>query len=367
MAERLTRAQQTALTTDRVYSALIDEVVESGWDALTFSGIARRARVTVGALYSRAESASELANMAWTDRLRDSFEATVRQLVASTRTGAISDFDAGAKAFDKWSAANPVILDLAIASLFDDELGDVVRRDISAIFSDIIWGGPGESRTRVESTASALVLFFFMGRSLAIRAVRKPKISDVQLETISRYWKAKEAKVNSRDVVPVTFVRDGSELTHSEAVLYRGVIDMLARWGYRRATVARIARAAGLTPGAVLANHATKAKLTNAAASALVVSPIGVWSQYADVVQKVGPLKARATFLSAFLDPKHSVWWKLNIELARVAVFTPELAGFKTSNDTLEHTHMGVMFVAAFVDGLHELPYAGAFEQGSAT
>ena len=260
------------------------------------------------------------------------------------------------------------MIDIAIASLFDDELGDVVERDISALFTSAIRTGPQGPNTPTQSAAVSLVLFFFMGRALAIRAKGKaPRLAKTQLETISRYWTAREARVDPAIVEPVRFLRDATTVPEHDRSLFTGVVDVLARLGYRRATIARMARATHMTPGAVLARHPSKAHLVKDAATALVNSPGEVWKQYAPVVASAGPLPARAAFLAAFLDPMHRPFWKLNIELARVAEFTPELSGFKTPPSTLEHTHVGVMFVASFVEGLSGLPYAGAFNEGSAT
>lgn len=368
MTRRLTRAEQTARTTERVYSALLEEIRDRGWDGVVISGIAKRAGVTVGAIYTRAESASELANLLWSDQLVDRFRLMIQMLVDAARSGSIEEFTAAARTFDEYSRENSIVFDLAIASLFDDELGEVVQRDITEILTAHIRSGEHGPATPVHSAATTLLLCFFMGRALAIRAMgHAHALTRTQLEVIAGYWAAPEKYVDVAEVVPVAFVRREEDSRLADASLFHGVVEVLSRWGYRRATIARIARAAGLSPGAVLASHGTKASLVSAAASALVYSPAEVWQQYAPVVTSLGPLKARAAFLATFLDPQHAKYWKLNIELARVAEFTPELGSFKTPDNTLEHTHLGVMFVACFVEGLRDLPFAGSFTVGSAT
>lgn len=368
MNAQLTRVEKTARTTETIYAAVISEIVDRGWDGVTVAGVARRAGVTVGAMYSRAENASELANLVWTEKLRTTFERNVTHLVECARGDSLVEFSNCARHFDDYARANTAVFDLAIASLFDEELGEVVEHDISNIFSTLIRTGPRGDNTPTESAAVALVLFFFMGRALAIRTKGKaPRLTTEQLTVISRYWKAREAHVDPAVVIPVRFLRDGEAVSEHDLGLFRGVIEVLARRGYRRATIARIARATGMTSGAVLTSHLTKANLIKHAASTLVYSPMDVWKQYGSTVAALGPLPARAAFLAAFLNPVHAPWWKLNLELARIAEFTPELSVFKTPHTTLEHTHVGVMFVACFVEGLGALPYAGPFNEGSAT
>lgn len=368
MTRRMTRAEQTALTTERIFSAIRTEILERGWDGVTISGIAKQAGVTVGAIYSRSENASELANLKWTERLLAPFESIIATLVDAARSGSVEEFASAASAFDAYAEGNSIVFDLAMASLFDEELGEVVHRDIARILSDHIHQGQGGTNSPTHSAATALLLFFFMGRALAIRARgRAIKLGKAQISTISGYWSAPESRIRHSDVAPVLFVRQDHADPTPDMALLRGVIEVLSKWGYRRATISRIARATGMTPGAVLAAHGTKAALVQDAASTLVNSPAEVWHQYAPVIENLGPLRARAAFLAAFLDPIHSKHWKLNIELARVAESIPELSSFKTPNNTLEHTHLGVMFVACFVDGLADLPFDGPFTVGSAT
>lgn len=365
---RLSRAEKTAHLTEQIYQALLDDIAEVGWDNVSVSGTAKKAGVTAGAIYSRAENASELANLMWREWLLPDFEGVLVSLVAAAEGGSLGEFSRAAARFDRYARSNSVVFDVAMASLFDDELAEVVQQDISRILSDLIFKSDAGGRPPIQSAACTLLLCLFMGRALAIRARgRATKLDQSQLQILADFWHAPHETISASDVVPVAFLRQSTPVADSETILLRGVIETVAKWGFRRATISRIARATGMTPGAVLAVHKTKANLIKDAASALVNSPAEVWQQYAAVVDAMGPLRARAAFLAAFLDPEHAKFWRLNIELARVAEFTPELRSFRTPNDNLEHTHMGVMFVASFVDGIAGLPYAGSFSKGSTT
>lgn len=368
VTRRMTRSEKTAQTTASIYTAITEEIVDHGWDGVTVSGVARRAGVTVGAMYSRAENVSEIANLLWSDDLQAPFESSVLSLIDNARSGDLQNFSTSAQRFDRYARSNSAVFDLAIASLFDDELSEVVQRDLTAFFVRTIYRTSDDNNHPVHAAATALLLCFFMGRALAIRA--RHRVTDLersQLEVIASYWKASESRIDPSEIVPISFVRDDSPQGDVHTALYQGVLEVIAKWGYRRATISRIARATGMTPGNVLAHHPTKAALVESAARTLLRSPAEVWAQYQPVVQSLGPLRSRAAFLATFLDPVHISSWKLNIELARVAEFTPELAAFKTPNTTLEHTHLGVMFVACFVPGLVDLPFEGTFKMGSAT
>lgn len=139
------------------------------------------------------------------------------------------------------------------------------------------------------------------------------------------------------------------------------VIEVLGRYGYRRATVSRIARRAGLTPGAVLPSGSTKAALIASAANELVRSPLEVWESFVDRNGGDTSGTARARFVREIVRPEHDVMRRVNLELARVAESVDEFAGFRAPRDVLQQTHQGLMFVACFVSDLHELPYLGPF------
>jgi hypothetical protein len=92
-----------------------------------------------------------------------------------------------------------------------------------------------------------------------------------------------------------------------------------------------------------------------------------VWSQYDAVVARHGTLVSRAMFLADFLKPENRSLWRVNLELARVARFVPELAEFRANANVLEHTHLGVMMAASMLPDVSRLPYVGPFQAGSAT
>lgn len=361
-----TRAEQVLENDRRLRVALEDIIVESGWSSVTFAGVARRAGLTVGALYARSESPAELGNDLWSHTTGEFLEQSLDHLLAAAASGDPNEVRAFASAWDDQLAAVSVLVELLIASLFDDELAEGVGASAQELLSACCTpSGPDDAHRAAVAT---LVTAFFLGRALALRSTGTlPSLTDEQVAVLASYWAAVPADVDRRDVVPLAFLRDTGSSDPVVNQLDRSVIEVLGRVGYRRCTIARIARAAGVTKGSISTHYTSKARFVADAAGRTLLTPLEVWSQYEPVVEAHGPLIARALFLADFLRPHHRSAWLVNLELAHVALAIPELAAFAAPPDTLQHTHLGVMLVACFVPGLDALPFAGPFGAGSAT
>ena len=88
--DELPRRRRTAkayANDEAIRTAAIAVMIDSGWDAMTFSEVARRARLTVGAVYGRAESKAELGADLWTSTLYPALSGRVAELTASISAG----------------------------------------------------------------------------------------------------------------------------------------------------------------------------------------------------------------------------------------------------------------------------------------
>lgn len=361
-----TRAEQVRENDRRLRAALEAIIVESGWSSVTFTGVAKRAGLTVGAVYARAESPAELGNDLWTHTTGGFLEQSLDHLLAAAASGDPAAVRSFAAAWDEQQATVSVLVELLIASLFDDELAEGVGASARELLSARCT--PARSDDTHRAAVATLVTAFFLGRALALRSTGAlPPLTDDQVAVLASYWSAVPADINPDDIRPLAFLRDSSRSDPAVSTLDRSVIEVLGRVGYRRCTIARIARAAGVTKGTISTRYTSKATFIADAAGRTLLTPLEVWSQYEPVIEQHGPLVARALFLAAFLRPEHRSAWSVNLELAHVALAVPELAAFAAPPDTLQHTHLGVMLVACFVPGLDELPFAGPFGAGSAT
>ena len=360
------RAERVRENDRRLRAALEEIIVASGWSSVTFTGVAKRAGLTVGALYARAESPAELGNDLWTHSTGDFLDQSLDLLMTAVASGDPAEVRRFAAAWDRQQTTVSVLVELLIAALFDDELAEGVGAAAQELLSARCTPeGAGDLHRAAVAT---LVTSFFLGRALALRSTGElPPLTTEQTAVLASYWSAAPADIDRSDVVPLAFLRDPGETESATENLDRSVIEVLSRVGYRRCTVARIARAAGVTKGTISTRYASKAQFIADAAGRTLLTPLDVWSQYEPVVRQHGPLVARALFLAEFLRPEHRSAWSVNLELAHVALAVPELAAFAAPPDTLQHTHLGVMLVACFVPGLDGLPFAGPFGAGSAT
>jgi len=339
-----------------------------GWDGVTFTGVAKRAGVTVGAVYGRAENPTELGIDLWESTLGPWFVQSVADLFDAVDSKTPQDVVAQMK---EWGSADEAALavELLIASLFDDDLAEVVRASALTVLGGYCL--PSTSTPRVtahHAAAASLLISFAFGRAIGHRAgVALPALTLRDGQVLAGHWHAPSVRIPIPRSKELVWLRPLDDVdSHTRSVI-RGTVDVVGGVGYRRATIARIGRAAGVPRGGVLAHYRDKAGLVAEAARQALVPPGEVWSQYADVVAEHGPLLSRAIFLADFLKPANAPLWAVNLELARMSRFVPELTEFCPGGSVLEQTHLGVMLTASLVPGINALPFAGPFMAGSTT
>lgn len=358
----IVRANDRAIT-----QATLNAIAERGWDQVAFSDVATRAGLTVGAVYGRAETKAELGNAVWTSSVVEWFRSRLDELLAAAESGEV---DALAAAFDRWEGEpllSAAVGEMLIASLFDDELAEVVGAQSRQILADRLTP-VGEGR-RAQQTAAAKVLVSSLafGRLLARRG--NPALGPLVPAQVQTLASMAAMPLTRRRLPrePVSFVREVTQGDPQREQIWRAVIDVLGRVGYRRATIARMARAAGMSSGALFAKFEDKAHLVAEAAGALLISPYEMWTQYEHVEAEHGPVISRAMWVTDVLQPHNAPHWATNLELARVAQFEPELGYFTPSPVPHGHVNLGVMMVAAFAPDLSALPYGGPFQAGYTT
>lgn len=363
---KTTRVEQVRRNDELIYAALLQQINAVGWDALTVSGIAKHAGVTVGAIYTRAENLAELANTVWDSQLRDDVEHGLASYLSAIES---SDEDA------VYSAAQKLIsnrvemsaaVELAVASLFDDELSEVIGQSMTEVLQRVTGLDSGSNKSAHQSAVLVLSTGLLLGNILASDNSRPgTNFSQEEAALLVKYWHSQPQDIGGEVPVEINFVKPTSS-TESE-VTFDKIIGVVGKWGYRRATVARMARAVDTTPGSLFQGNASKAELIARAAESRLFSPLEIWNQYAAVYTERGSAVARAEFLRVYLNPENEQAWRMNLELARVAKSVPELVHFKTPHDVLQRTHLAMLFLASFLPGIYQLPYLGPFRVGNAT
>ncbi len=364
---RRSRADIVRANDAAVRTAVIHCVAEVGWDAMTLSGVAKRAGLTVGAVYNRAESKSELGNIVWSDAIRQPLTDGVNRILSAAEAG---DAAALSSAFDLWENDEILIantVEFLIASLFDDELDEVVGADMRSILQRLRVDPDGSPLPAHLVAANTLNMSMAFGRLLARRSnPDMPALTDAQLAVSAAFAAARSPEPRPAHQPPVEFYRD-AEISPEQQQIDTATLQVIARVGYRRATIARIARAAGLTTGSLFSHYDSKAQLVSEAVAALLRTPAEMWDAYSPVAEEHGPLIGRAMWVADVLRPENARNWALDVELARIGRFVPELSGLQAQVEGHHHTNLGVMLVGCFGGDLHDLPFEDPFSAGSTT
>lgn len=361
---KLSRAESVLRNDEAIRNALIDLISESGWDSVTVSGIAKRAGVTVGAIYARAENIAELANDVWLNVISCAIEDLVRTNCLAAKSGDPQTVLAASSAADDENSLVRVALELVVASQFDDELEEVIGADCRRIVADQFELDGATLAERHHSAALFLVNSFLFGRLLArASGATVEPLSLPEARILAGFYGAAPCESRPLELPDLHFVKT----LDSEGSAERALFEVFARWGYRKATLARMARATGSTPGAVMAGHASKAQLIGEAARVTAYSTIEVWRPYEKLQATLGAPAVRAHFLFKFLDPVNRRCWKSNLELARLAPAHPELDDYRIPAEALPRTHIAVMMLALFSPDVSSLPFEGCFNVGYTT
>lgn len=345
-------------------------MVAVGWDDIALTGIAKRAGLTVGALYARAETRSELGNSVWSAVVRDWLRDALAEVLAAAQTGkpaALADAFAGLESTPELPAA---AVEFLIAAHFDDELDEVVGQDARRFFDEwrnfsLQGGGAPPPPTQA---ANVLLLAFALGRLMARRSSADlPPLSAAQARALAAHATASGPGGAIPEGYPVHFLREVPELDPELQSVVDAVLEVVGRVGYRRATIARMGRAAGMSGSSLSSRFHDKAHLVSYCALTRLVTPLDLWHNYAPAEARFGPKLSRAMWVADVLRVDNAPMWKLHLELARAAQVITELVAFRPSPEPHLYANLGVMLVGSYSGDLHGLPYDIPFMGGHAT
>jgi AcrR family transcriptional regulator len=364
---RMTRAEKVHANTETLRDAAQLIIVRDGWDRLTFQGLAREAGLTVGAVYARFDTPSDVGIDLWESRLAVAFEQWLTDVVAASDDGdakALASLceDGLGSAHERLAA-----FELTLACLFDEELDEVVGAQSRSTLSPFLTVPRKASAADRHLVASrALVVSFAFGRLIAARNESRPEPLPMdRYESLAKHSSGEFADVDLEPRAAVGWRRIMPD-RHPHVEIATAAMDLIAHVGYRRATIARIARRAGVSRGGLLAGYPDKAHLVADAAISLMVPAGEVWESYVAAHGSMSSPEVRALFLRDFLNPERRDDWALNLELNRVARYEEAFAAYAVPRSTLEQTHLGVMVTACFGPDLSRLPYLGCFHAGIA-
>ena len=253
---------------------------------------------------------------------------------------------------------------LSIAALFDEDLREVIGRDMTGLL-DMHCGIRG-GRSAPAAAAAALSIGAALGRVLS--ADRGPNPGAPSRSAAQREIDMSLARGRTRALPrspEFEFMRAPSTNDPHLDLLQMAALDVIGRVGYRRATVARICRLAQVSSGSMFARFDSKAELVVSAASSMLVSRQEHSRALKGAGKDAGAAVAQAMLLRAFLDPRSREQRALRLELSRVSRHEPELHAIDLLGSREQQSMLGLGLAGSYSDELAHLPFAVALEAAS--
>ena len=353
---RRRRTARAIQNDEAIRAAAISVIVDSGWDSMTFSEVARRAKLTVGAVYGRAESKAELGADLWTSTLLPALSVELNGLAEAITSGSVTEVTEVLRSWSDPSDELQAATSLAIAAIFDDDLHEVIGPDMTTLLDSHC--GRIVGRSGPASAASALSMAGVFGRVLASQ-------SDSRLPVSGRAAAQREINMSlatgRAEALPrlplITFQRTPATNDPHLDLLQMAALVVIGRVGYRRATVARICRLAQVSSGSMFARFESKSELVTSAATAMFVSHAEQTRLLKSVAVENGPSVSNAMLLRAFLDLAVRGQLGLRLELARVEQHDPELQGIDVLGGRAQQSILGLGLVGAYASDVASFPF----------
>jgi AcrR family transcriptional regulator len=293
-------------------------------DLLRMASVAQRAGLTTGALYSRYENAAELAADVWTSRISAPHRAFLDGAVRAVLGDEPGDLDGVLAELRSPSRETWVALELLVAARRTDELEEVVMDDLQS------WMAAWDAAPDADPRRRAQVLMT-LGTIWGVLLHVIPGREELDWEPVlSRMaWSFRQpsaapvGELVPDPVGPVRAVTDDAAHT----VLVESVAAVVARVGLDRATASRIARRAGVTPGAIYARYDTKEHLVESAVDIMLARRLeDDVTEHSYTFTDPDPGLATARIIAGYLSPARREWRQFRVETRVASRRYPTLA-----------------------------------------
>lgn len=334
MSKALPRRRRSAraIENDRqIRNAAVNIIAEQGWDAAGFTQVAAVAGLTVGAVYGRYESRTDLGIDVWIEQVKPLLSELLPSTVAAVEAEDPVELE---KLLKRWLKPSPELracLELTIAARFDDDLAEQIYPDCRETMSRAL-AQMGRNAGHRRQLAAELLGWGLM----AAYGSSRPNLKTA-MATLLATEHSKDRK-SARPIELEWRMHPDSGDLHSDT-LEATVLDVIGTVGYGRATLARICRRAGVTSGSVFVRYESKNELIANAVRHLV----------GDVRQSLAESGPKA-MAPAFLHEEHTHIRGLLLELVRVSGRVPELAEFRLADQGMAWL-CGLALLESYADG----------------
>lgn len=251
---RRRRSDRAVANDGRILDAALLVLREDGYDGLGMSHVARAAGLnSTGALYGRFENVAELAVWVWTEKASTALHDVSARAIALLDAAAIDDVSVAAaqalaaELIEPDDALRAAIELVAVAPRVE-ELNEVVRPDILAL-TEAAGASPGADPVRRAQVLGQLSLAWGIGLlSLPSSAPRLEWWMLVAGSTGLAHDRTRPRRSGEPIAVPDPAPDTGEPVRD---VVLRATVEVVAKTGFERATVSRIARRAGYSTGVI--------------------------------------------------------------------------------------------------------------------
>ena len=318
---RRARSRRAALNDERLRLAASSCVLQRGWDAVSFLGVAQEAGLTTRPLYDRYRDTSEVGVDLW----RNQVGPKVGQALDTLLDAALQqrDLDQVVQALEPFirpGEALSVAAELIAAAPYDDQLAAAIR-DPDTVGA-LTRCQPAADRTAEQAAQATYVLIAALGL-LMIRTRPQAATLDVTAD-VAELLEALEhpgpvAVLPEVDAPHMrSFVADDPDLRDS--AILTATLKAVAERGYTGATTEYIAACADVSQGAVFARYASKLQLFIEATGRQQAAAFRANYELArQLTEQIGPGRAEATMIREWLRPEHRHGRALVLEQTRLS------------------------------------------------
>jgi AcrR family transcriptional regulator len=231
---------------EKLLDAMVAECAAHGLDNLRSARVAAAAKLTTGALYSRYENSDEMLVAMWMERVREPFLAHMANTVQFVR-GILPRDHAVRHDIEKPSELIKLGAEFAVVATRNDAVGEVVIPDLIATMSA---NGITDRCDRLSGAVGMIAASAAVGTALrAIITDGNPgwAMALVALRASAKHAVALPHEPLTDDLPPLP-INTGNPIRDD---LMTSAERVVARVGFKEATITRIARRAGFATSAI--------------------------------------------------------------------------------------------------------------------
>lgn len=309
------RSAATLENDRKILDAALAEALAGGIDGLGLGPVAKRAGVTTGAMYSRYVDSQDMLATLWTERLAEPTKQLLADCVG-TLVGASGPVGAQlAKRLTTAPKGALIGVEALIAARRLPELEEVLVDEISVLLRElgVTANSDADPIARLRGAlALSVSLACVMNNFWEKEAAEWAMILDFYALCFALMKPSTTKPIEPLSPAPIVVETD-SELRN---VLIRAASDVVGRSGVQAATVARIARRAKMTTGAVYTLYETKGELLIDAMEQMLASAAADISLTVRSGAKTNSVaEATADVFALGLAPERRPWRAFRLEV----------------------------------------------------